>query len=158
MAGLCPDRHNRAMGIARWARKGRRFWDLGLADQWLFICSVYWLAVARIWLARASFPALARRLNVKDRSNDADPELLRRIGSAVGAAAGNVPWRSDCFPQAIAANKLLQRYGIASTIHLGVEKADESKLLAHAWLTCGEVVVTGGADLDRYVEVHRLGG
>jgi len=67
-----------------------------------------------------------------------------------------VPWRSDCFPKAIAANKLLQRSGYASTIHLGVDKESEGQLLAHAWLTCGEIVVTGGEDLDRYTEMLAL--
>jgi len=29
-------------------------------------------------------------------------------------------------------------------------------LNGHAWLTCGETVVTGGAELHRYTELHRL--
>jgi hypothetical protein len=52
---------------------------------------------------------------------------------------------------------LLKRFGYASTIHFGVERAGEDVLNGHAWLTCGETVVTGGAELDRYVEMHRLG-
>ena len=141
------------MGIGQWTGKLRRFRALSLPDKWLFLRAVYWLAVARIWLARVSFPQLAARLSAGEGVENTDPELLRRVTYAVTAAGGNVPWRSDCFPQAIAANKLLQGYGYQSTIHLGVDKAGKTQLLAHAWLTCGETVVTGGEDLDRYTEM-----
>ena len=144
------------MGIGRWTGKAGRFWDLSLADKWLFLRAVAWLAVARIWLARVPFSDLAGRLSAIEGADKPDSELFRRVGHAVAAAAGNVPWRSDCFPQAIAANKLLQRSGYASTIHLGVDKEEKDQLIAHAWLTCGNTVITGGTDLNRYVEIHQF--
>jgi hypothetical protein len=145
------------MGIRQWTSKPQRFWALSFADKWLFLRAVFWLGLARIWLTRASFPDLAERLSADGSSKEADPELLRRVAYAVSAAGSNVPWRSDCFPQSIAAYKLLQKYGYRSKIHLGVDKADKDELLAHAWLTCGETIVTGGAEVDRYAEIHRLG-
>ena len=157
MAGLCLEGHNPAMGIGRWTKKLQRFWHLSLADKWLFLRAVYWLGVARIWLIRVPFPELAERLSAGTVTAAADPELIQRVGYAVSAAAGNVPWRSDCFPQAIAAHKLLGKYGYASTIHLGVDKAGDDELLAHAWLSCGETIVTGGPEAYRYAEIHRLG-
>ena len=78
-----------------------------------------------------------------------------KTATAVAAAANNVPWRSDCFPQTIAARGLLLTYGYRSTIHLGVERAGDG-ILGHAWLTCGDVVVTGDSELDRYTEIHRF--
>jgi hypothetical protein len=85
-----------------------------------------------------------------------DRELLQRIGRAVAIAGSHVPWRSDCFPQTIAARKLLERYGYASTIHIGVARDAGEGLAAHAWLTSGDTVVTGEANLERYTELHRL--
>ena len=145
------------MGNGQGTSKLQRFWHLSLADKWLFVCSVYWLGVARLWLAKSPFPELAARLSADEGTEEADPEVLRRVGYAVSAAGGNVPWRSDCFPQAIAAHKLLKKYGYASTIHLGVDKAGDDELLAHAWLSCGEIIVTGGSEAHRYAEIHRLG-
>ena len=58
--------------------------------------------------------------------------------------------------ETIAARMLLKRHGHASTIHFGVERVGEDVLNGHAWLTCGETVVTGGAELDRYAEIHHL--
>ena len=156
MAGLCLGGHNPAMSIARLPHKLRRFGALSFADKWLLLRAVSWLAVARVWLLVAPFRHVATRLSGDSEHKDVDPVLLQRIRAAVSAAGANVPWRSDCFPQAIAARALLRSYGYASTIHLGVEKPNASELAGHAWLSCGDAIVTGGEDLDRYVEVHRL--
>ena len=104
------------------------------------------------------FNRLAARLSAENYSTQIEPDqdLLERIGFAVSVAANHVPWRSDCFPQTIAARMLLKRYGHASTIHFGVERVGEDALSGHAWLTCGETVVTGAAELDRYTEMHSL--
>jgi hypothetical protein len=145
------------MHETRWQRKLRRFGAMSRADKWLFLRAVGWLAVARIWLAFVPFRKLAERLRESNLSSDADPAALSRVSFAVSAASANVPWRSDCFPKAIAASKLLQSLGHGSSIHLGVERAGETELLGHAWLTCGSIVVTGGEERHRYVEIHRLG-
>ena len=146
------------MGIVRWKNKLVRFGRLDGADQWLLLCAAGWLLVARIRLASTSFSALSERLSAGGdvATEEADEEVLRRIGFAVRAAAGNVPWRSDCFPQTIAAHELLKRRGYASTVHLGVEPASEDKIAGHAWLTSGGVVVVGGEDLARYTEIHNF--
>jgi hypothetical protein len=133
-----------------------RFARLNGADQRLLMRAAAWLGVARLRLALTSFQQLSERLSndAPDTRVDPDPEFLRRVGFAVGAAANNVPWRADCFPQAIAARMLLRHRGHASKIHLGVEKSGEGGIAGHAWLTCGDVVVVGGEDLDRYTEMH----
>ena len=133
-----------------------RFARLDGGDKWLLIRASAWLGVARLRLTLTSFQKLSERLShdAPGIRADPDPEFLRRVGVAVGAAANNVPWRADCFPQAIAACLLLKRKGLASKIHLGVEKSGEGGIAGHAWLTCGDVVVTGGEDLDRYTEMH----
>ncbi len=158
MAELCLSVHNRAMSNMRQTNKWRRFMQLDGADKWLLLRAMAWLAVARIRLAVVPFRRLSARLStVPDSAHrEPDPEIVRRIGFAVRVAANHVPWRSDCFPQTIAAHTLLRRCGYTSTIHLGVERTGEDDLAAHAWLTCGEFVVTGGEDLDRYTEVHRI--
>ena len=139
--------------------KLRRFHQLEGEDKRLLLSAIGWLLVARIQLVVTPFDQLASRLSSENDGGHQvpDPKWLQRIGFAIRAAANNVPWRSDCFPQAIAARKMLARNGCASTIHLGVEKAGAHAIAGHAWLTCGENIVTGGEQLDRYVEIHRLG-
>jgi hypothetical protein len=144
------------MSNPRRENKLARFARLDGAEKWLLVRASAWLGVARLRLAFTSFQQLSERLSndAADTRVDPDPEFLRRVSFAVAAAANNVPWRADCFPQAIAARMLLKRHGYASTIHFGVDRVGEDGLEGHAWLTCGKTVVTGGRDLDRYTEVH----
>ncbi len=146
------------MSTARRNNKLVRFGQLSITDKWLLLRATGWLAIARIMLAVMSFSKLSARLSAQTGPVRAepDPEVLRQIGRAVSAAANNVPWRSDCFPQTIAARMLLKRHGFASTIHVGVERVGDDELTGHAWLTCGETVVTGDAELHRYTELHSL--
>ena len=146
------------MRISRWKDKLKRFGALDAADKWLLLRAVAWLAVARIMLIAMPFRRLAEKLSSRKKpvSSEADPAVLSSVTWAISAAANNVPWRSDCFPQTIAARKLLRKHGYESTIHIGVERVGDRDLAGHAWLTCGEVVVTGGNDLDRYTELLTL--
>ena len=67
--------------------------------------------------------------------------LLPRIGA-------RLPWRSDCLVQALAAQRWLATYYIASKIEIGVRRDANSKFLAHAWLIQGGKVVLGGETRD----------
>ena len=146
------------MSTGRWRHKLDRLRALSGADRWLLLRAAWWLAVARFMLAVMPFSRLVERLSAPGKHGPAspDPDFPRRVGRAVSIAAAHVPWRSDCFPQTLAARRLLRRRGYATTIHLGVERVGDAGLAGHAWLTCGETVVTGGAELDRYTELHRL--
>jgi hypothetical protein len=138
--------------------KVQKFRALSAPDKWLFLRAVWWLLVARVMLSVVPFDRLISRLSSTDWAIQSPPDrdFLERIGFAVAAAAANVPWRSDCFPQTIAAHKLLRRAGIASIIHFGVEREGEGALNGHAWLTCGDTVVTGDGELERYTEIHQV--
>lgn len=69
----------------------------------------------------------------------------RLIGRTIRFAARHTPWKSNCFPQALAAHALLALYGIPHTLCLGL-KHDRSGtgMQAHAWVAAGRVDVTGG--------------
>ncbi len=74
-------------------------------------------------------------------------QQAKSIGWAVKAAARHTPWESACLAQAIAAQKLLHRRRIPGVIYLGVANNETSpdKLKAHAWLRCGDTILTGAA-------------
>ncbi len=48
---------------------------------------------------------------------------------------------------------MLARYGFSSQIRLGVRKNDLEKLEGHAWLDCGEKIITGGDVHQAYAEM-----
>ncbi|WP_408899648.1 lasso peptide biosynthesis B2 protein [Nocardioides sp. R1-1] len=66
------------------------------------------------------------------------------VGRAIGYAAGRTPWTSDCYPQALTARILLRGARVPHSVVFGLRRGDAGELRAHAWVTVGEVVVTGG--------------
>lgn len=74
------------------------------------------------------------------------------VSWAVQAVARHSPVAFVCLPQAIAAQRMLRRRGIASTLYLGVapDRADPALLQAHAWLRAGDKILTGELEAIRH--------
>lgn len=68
-----------------------------------------------------------------------------RVSREVNRIADKTPWDSKCLVRALAAQHILQRRGVSTTLYLGVGKDENKKMIAHAWLRCGSFYVTGGA-------------
>lgn len=66
------------------------------------------------------------------------------ISNYVNRIADKTPWQSKCLVRALTAQKLLRRKQIATTLYLGVGKDEKGTMIAHAWLRCGKLYVTGG--------------
>ena len=108
------------------------------------------LAIARVRLGEMPDGAA---VTLKALSPDQDG-LVERVAYAIPRVAARVPWRADCLVQASAARRWLASHGIGSTIHFGVPKTKQPAFEAHAWLTVGERVVTGG-DISGYIPLER---
>ncbi len=129
---------------AKWHRRSR-------IERWLLLEAFLLLGVARLLVLTIPFRWLAGSLgqHMSESDTRANPTDLRQaglIGHAVRSAANNTPWQSVCLPQAIAAQWMLKRRRIAATLYLGVAKdlTKTQQLAAHAWLRCGDVILTGG--------------
>jgi hypothetical protein len=70
-------------------------------------------------------------------------ETARRVRRAVNSASRHVPFEAVCLPQAMAAQAMLRRRGIACAMHFGARKGEAQALDAHAWLDAAGVPVTG---------------
>jgi hypothetical protein len=127
----------------------RRFLGRPWRDQWLFLQAFILLGVARLAINIVKFETLVRQLGISWFETPADIPLAylneaRRVAWAVRSASRYTPWKSNCFPQAIAAKYLLRWRGIQSTLYLGAAFKARTELEAHAWLRCGPLYVTGG--------------
>ncbi|MDJ0641446.1 MAG: lasso peptide biosynthesis B2 protein [Erythrobacter sp.] len=80
----------------------------------------------------------------RKKRSEQEKVIVARIGFVVTFVARYLPWRSDCLPQAIAAQRWLLKRGIGSEIRVGVERPDDGEFGAHAWLVHEEMIVTGG--------------
>lgn len=72
-------------------------------------------------------------------------ETAKRMGILTKSMSAWMPFRTLCFEQALSCAALLRRKKIAHCIHFGVKKhhSDAQRLEAHAWLQCGNAIVTG---------------
>jgi hypothetical protein len=76
-------------------------------------------------------------------------------------AAWFLPGDTVCFPRAIAAQMILRRLGMGTTLYYGAATMPERGLTAHVWLQDGSEIVVGQHDgqdyhiLARYSETRR---
>lgn len=106
------------------------------------------LAWARLVFARMPASDIPRRNALSAKSsrplNQSDLRLVERIAYVIPRLGEYLPWRSDCVPQALAAQRWLSAKSVASVIRIGVERPQDGEFGAHAWLVVGERIVTGG--------------
>ncbi|MBF7728671.1 lasso peptide biosynthesis B2 protein [Pseudomonas sp. N040] len=128
--------------------------ELGLVGWGDLVRAAFELALARYRLSAKHPQELlrqARQLGRPSRTPPADAHAIAaRVAFAVPRVAARVPWRADCFVQAMAAQRWLQRRGIASSLSIGTRKDPHGAFQAHAWLTCDGMSITGG-DSRSYV-------
>lgn len=62
-------------------------------------------------------------------------------------------WRSRCLDQALAAQRLLTRRHLPSTLYLGMIKNESGQWTAHAWVRCGSIWIVGYQPNQAYAVV-----
>jgi hypothetical protein len=70
-------------------------------------------------------------------------ELVAKVAWAVRACARRAPWRAVCFQQGLAAQIMLRRRGLDSTLYFGAANDRTEGLAAHVWVKLGEREVVG---------------
>lgn len=120
-----------------------------------------WLALARTMLLLLPFRKLAPILGKKtlpsaddeNQHHDQHDKLLR-IGTAIRRASHKSPWRTECFEQALAAKFMLKIRRMKSIVFFGVSKSKQKgNFNAHAWLQCGNHIVTGNKHLEQFTVI-----
>jgi transglutaminase superfamily protein len=140
----------------------RRLGALSWHERLLVVEAAIALAAMRVAVSALPFRVLARLIGLERIRSTAnyrpgDPRAAE-VGWALRAAAAHAPWQSTCLVQALGGAAMLRRRGIASTLSLGVAKeAVTQQVIAHAWLRCGEEVLTGDDARDRFVELASFG-
>jgi len=135
-------------------QKLRRFLQLSRPDRSLVFQAVLITAVIRLSLELLSLRTVQRL--AMGLSWRCDQFLSpRRVVWAVRSAAHFVP-RSTCLVQALAAQVLLIQQGYRPRLTIGVAKRESDHFVAHAWVTCEDEVLIGGADIGNYTALLDL--
>jgi hypothetical protein len=141
----------------QWLRRTSR-------ERHLFLEALPCLVWAKILVHTLPFDRLARRLGTLQtetpRTIIAEERALAvAVSWAVQAVARHVPLGFVCLPQAIAAQWMLRRRGVSTTLYFGVDFQQEKKIRirAHAWLRAGDKIVTGEDQKRRHQAVEWFG-
>jgi hypothetical protein len=128
----------------------RQFFRRSRRERRLFVEALLWLAWAKLLVHAVPFRRIAPRLGRTQAEtaatvSAADRALAVEISWAVQAAARHVRFGFVCLPQAMAAQRMLRRRRIATTLYFGVSPDHEKKdaIASHAWLRAGDKIVTG---------------
>ena len=105
------------------------------------------LVIARLRVAFSSQRTLAATIaearDIVPRRNPPSEAWLRDLAWAICGLARRLPFRTDCLVRVLAAEQLL-RGRAEYEIHVQAGRLEHT-FMAHAWLTCRGVAVSGGA-------------
>jgi hypothetical protein len=136
--------------------KFKTFLGMTHADRWRVCEAILLLALAQL-VSKLPFHFVAPWLARAPATSACDQALALRVRKAVTVAARNVPWNAVCLPQAMAAKTMLARRGCGSTLHLVAGSDARGKLIGHAWLVAGGMIVVGAAGIGDVAPVARFG-
>ena len=139
----------------------RRFRRLTPAGRLLAVEAAVALLLARLltravpsrhWLGLLRTGAAPRRVAGPADPGSSDSRVSAEIGAVVAKVVRHMPFRANCLPQAVAAQWMLRRRRVPSTLVFGVRRSVErhGELDFHAWLTVGGECVVGGPEVDAY--------
>jgi Transglutaminase-like superfamily len=123
-----------------------RFTRIDREERRLFFTGMLLMGAVRmalyVWsLERVT--AMLKTLNQRfPRPDDAPAVGLRRAARRLDQAGRFCPLPLTCLAKALAGRALMERYGHAGELRIGVRKS-EGKFEAHAWLECENDVLIG---------------
>jgi hypothetical protein len=116
------------------------------------------LLIARLQLAFLPFRTVERKLRrapaVLASIEDGRADARRLVTWAIEAVARRSPVPFLCFPQAIAAQAMLRRRGVAIDIHYGVARDHGRQVRTHVWAMDGVHPVAGFRAAQDFTTIH----
>ena len=144
-------------------KKTQTFLSLSSRQKRLFLQAYRLLGAMRFAILTRSFKSLVAGFEMHRGPLEQAPldpgELANahQVGWAVRKAAQFTPWQSTCLVQVLAAQRMLQKRGIAGAFYLGATTQDvggqDKPLAAHAWLKCDQEFITGESGHQRFTVV-----
>jgi hypothetical protein len=147
-----------------------RFIALSWHDRGLVVAAACAIATAWVGLRTVGFDAVgraaARRHAPARRPYEwcltlSRPRSLRpvrampeRIAWAIRAVGDRIPGGRNCLVRALATQALLSRHGYDAQLRIGVRKAGDGSIAAHAWLEAAGIVLVGDFELGNYTTLN----
>lgn len=125
----------------------------------LFTEAFFYLGWARILLllpfSRVAGLLGAPMQETPNRSLPNEASLVE-VHDAIRVVSRHTPWDCKCLVRAIAAQSMLGRRQVESTLYLGTTRDAAGHLIAHAWLRSGPFYITGAEEMERFAAVAKF--
>ena len=144
----------------QWIKRINKFlFKLSIKEKFLFIEAFFLTGLMRAKILKVPFNKLKEELGTynTESADDVvlgDYKIARIVRNVVVTISKFTPWESLCLVQAMTVQRMLKKRGISTTIYLGVNKENKN-MVAHAWIRCGQMFVTGG-DGSGYATVAKF--
>lgn len=135
----------------------RIFLNKPLQAKWLVLdaaCTLVWFA---LFVRLMPFQRLSAKWGSQGQVARTDittdqQQQAREIEWLIEALSRRMPFQATCLMQAATAKSMLKRRGVPSTVYIGVapRRDDGRNVNAHAWLQCGERIITGRAEARNF--------
>ncbi len=135
-----------------------KFYKLKGAERSLFVKAYMLSIVYSFYVLLVPKRIIFRGLGIKGLDspfdlNDKQKPIVLSLEKSMRRAIRFLPWKIRCFARAITAKRILGKQNIPSTIYFGVAKDSYSKMIAHAWLRSGDIIVTGKEEMGRFTTI-----
>lgn len=131
--------------LQRWRRRSQR-------ERMALVEAAVLLTAASLVVKLSPFRLVARiaAMDVRGRSPTDPAATIAAVAWAVGAVARRARFRAVCIEQGLAAQVMLRRRGLASTLHYGVVSQAEAGLAAHVWVRYRAQDVVGCEEAPKF--------
>lgn len=127
---------------------------LGAAEYALLVEAFLTLAIGSVAIRALPFRLVGKLasgpVNAPQPEIDARRVLIQRVRWAIDACARRATWRAVCFQRALAAQLMLRRRGLNSTLFYGARSDSALGVDAHVWVRDGQIDVVGCEETERY--------
>lgn len=145
--------------LARFRARIRRFVRRPFGQKSLVLEAYALLFVARMAVLALPFKRVLAWSGVQGVEMEAvevDRRVLQQVYWAITTASRYGWWNCLCLTQALAAKAMLRRRGLRSTMYLGLTRPGSTKFSAHAWLRCGQTIITGAEGRRQFTVIAKF--
>lgn len=144
----------------------RRLRQLSPSDRWLLLETLVHLVAAQLALRIVPFRWLIwwfqRPARQPELTEEARQAVIQKVRLAIHYTNQWLNLNAVCFPRSLAAQTMLRRRGVSTTLYYGATTlADQGKLTVHVWLQDGDQGIVAHENssqfqiLARYSPIHR---
>lgn len=117
-------------------------------EKWMTITVYLYVAFYRLCILLVPMSRIEKMMGIRGEESTAEEnvenmKLAKLVGFHVNRVTEHLPLKRKCFVRALTARRILMKKGVNSTLYMGVG-LENGKMIAHAWLRCGLLFVTGG--------------